>query len=251
MSGRNRRGFTLVELLIVIGIIAVLIALLLPALNNARASARTTTCAAQMRQLYYAIVMYHDENKQWIVGHDISNYWGESDYSTPYNNVAADPAGKVNWAYPPVWKLYRRHYTSISLIFCANDPRGFRANADLYSQPTPYLDRWLISSFFMDEYSAPVESKPSPSRSPYQRHALRASHTTPDFNAGNSGQAFKHPLLVEMPIKGVPSGFTRFFHPKGVTYINRDGSGGYYILPRVPQTKYERIQAEIRIAEGR
>jgi len=47
----NRGGFTLVELLVVIGIIGVLLGLILPAVQQARASAQKTSCANQMRQL--------------------------------------------------------------------------------------------------------------------------------------------------------------------------------------------------------
>ena len=62
----GKRGFTLVELLVVIAVIAVLVAMLLPALRKARAAAQAVTCASNMRQVFLAEAQYATDYRGWI-----------------------------------------------------------------------------------------------------------------------------------------------------------------------------------------
>src|SRR5688572_16159816 len=94
-GGRSRRrAFTLVELLVVIGIIAVLISMLLPALNRAREQARSAKCLSNLRQLAMGTIGYCNYNKGTFPGQGGSGgginwiAWG----SRPGEDTIGDPS---------------------------------------------------------------------------------------------------------------------------------------------------------------
>lgn len=112
VHSRQRAGFTLVELLVVIGIIALLVAILLPSLNRARESAQRVACLSNMRQLGLSMVMYTTDNKGKF----------------PFAGVENNPA---DWAY---WEPNRDKNQSPLVKY-----QGGRFNEKLYQCPSDIM----------------------------------------------------------------------------------------------------------------
>ena len=115
---RARRGFTLVELLVVIGIIALLISILLPTLNRARAAAKSVVCQSNLRQVGLGLLIYADSNGQKL---------------PPADTPSFDGSGNVNGSWHPFW------YDHVAAAV------GVKADGDAYADhdPDAYADAFV------------------------------------------------------------------------------------------------------------
>ncbi len=121
-----RAGFTLIELLVVIAIIATLVAILLPAVQQAREAARRSTCQNNFKQIGIALHNYHDSYNRLPAG-----------YVVDYGSISAPVYG---WAIPLFPFLEQGPlYDAISM----NSPRRLR---DLYVTSPAAADRTLLQS---------------------------------------------------------------------------------------------------------
>ncbi len=95
-------AFTLVELLVVIAIIAILTALLLPALQKAKETGKKAACMGNMRQIYLVLMSYADDNNNWFP----PVYWGDAT-TLISDNIAAIPSGGWLNSYFPNTSILR------------------------------------------------------------------------------------------------------------------------------------------------
>ena len=118
MPRNARKGFTLVELLVVIGIIALLISILLPSLSKAREQAKRVQCASNVRQFCLTLIMYADANKGWFFEGGNAN--GQWDYT---GNTVKKPKD-VHQLHPAARDALVGYGLPRQMFFCPSQPEA-------------------------------------------------------------------------------------------------------------------------------
>lgn len=149
---RHPSAFTLIELLVVIAIIAILIALLVPAVQKVRDSAARTQCGNNLRQIAIGIHSYHDVRKSFPRSNPPDGSWNNNDRSwgwmsqiLPY--VEQEPLFKQIYTSGATYFRFvdrpTQHAAQISVYMCPSDgsngqPATDRANGNLATGATNY-----------------------------------------------------------------------------------------------------------------
>jgi prepilin-type N-terminal cleavage/methylation domain-containing protein/prepilin-type processing-associated H-X9-DG protein len=229
------RGFTLVELLVVIGIIAVLVGILLPTLGSARESARKVTCGSNLRQVALAVTMYVNDNKGYlpVCYRDFSGvYRVDINYGPNAGLVdaKAPPNSMRLLVQPPLGQAPSRYLQTPDIFFCPSDfvrapfrstitlPSGAKVRGWGYfdnggsntNQAMSYWYWYYPANVWNGSTWVPLAKEIVNDRFSLKGASMRSYMSDQGFIAGNAGERSNE---TKFP----------FFHKKGWNVVYLDG----------------------------
>jgi prepilin-type N-terminal cleavage/methylation domain-containing protein/prepilin-type processing-associated H-X9-DG protein len=145
MSMRTRRGFTLIELMVVMAIIMILAAILFPVFAQARDKARQTSCLSNLKQIALATMMYLQD---WDETYPYIPYVNETTAPWPYGQLASPLSGPNTYDGGPYVAALNRYVNNRYIWFCATapkDPPDHAKDSLTHAAPTNYSINSMIT----------------------------------------------------------------------------------------------------------
>ena len=190
---RERNAFTLIELLIVVAILAILAALLLPALRGAREKAKSMECVNNLRQIHLGFHLFAGDNDN---RYPWSYSWNDSLGNAGYFGAGETYYGRKRW---PVYRC------RAELSYSANG-RSYTMYDDETSSRASYAMNWIVNCY--NYYTGYCGTNSMPRRFDETLNGILYNPVTGESTRVNPSQA----IYV--------TDFARPFHPVGTDFYN-------------------------------
>jgi prepilin-type N-terminal cleavage/methylation domain-containing protein len=241
----RKKGFTLVELLVVIAIIGILMALLLPAVQQVREAARRTDCANRLKQIILATHSFHDANKQLPPAALLNDQCTTDVVGHLYDNQMTSMLGLC------------MPFMELNALYTSMNPDAFNFRKDLNELVDImgnrlYIDAWDCVGAELDDFfltRVPDFECPSDDINDwvYEWPSLPGSNAgwfgyTPVWNGTTNDDRNWSGWLVYWTVNGTPSPDFRSFR---TNYVGCIGAHGHTIGPE--RLKWKGVAAHVNV----
>jgi prepilin-type N-terminal cleavage/methylation domain-containing protein len=235
----RKKAFTLIELLVVISIIAILMAILMPALGRARESARRVLCSSNLRQIYITMGLYAADNNDKIT--DPRGRIAHAGVKPDYGNPAVSWRGREYSRWCRKWYLRFHDYAEVEGLFeCPSAKREetlVSYNIGEEEHPVHYTANEFVFSSLTRPKSGQRQTHYEYKLSYLSSRAQRNDPISILLNDGRYEVSLQNYLPAEATSE-LEQGRTRYRHNGIANFLLGDGTVGWIDIKRASEVNY-------------